>query len=416
MRGILYQCFLALVISILSAGCGSPGSGAADLDSVKTIAPPASAARELKEIVRWKSAQSEERLGIALPQQGVIVASMRWGLTTLGLFDFSRAKMIPLAVRETGALIASQRANRIAYLVREGPNPAKNHIEILDWHTGRTVVVEPAEDDAVLGFALDPEGKKLSYAAMNLRNSRSTHVTWRVGLLDLEREESRITLHSGADKVGEQSIPVPFGWSSQTARIYLQGWSPFRGMIRQSIWAMAPDGGDPIKIVPAPSYVGTPRLARDGARLSYLSTDMGSLPSEYVALPGAPPGNVLSVMDLTSGEKLAWGRGAETAFGAYDWSATGEEVVAVEQAWLKGRFRDVEVLRIAKGKSLSVAKIDQSRSPKQIASVFECRDRNLFWVESDGRSAKLYVHKEQASQALLDLPDGALQLLGCLNR
>jgi hypothetical protein len=366
--------------------------------------------------VRWKQAQRDERLRVALPERGVIAASNHWGLTTLGILDFSSAKMIPLAVRETGALIASQRANRIAYLVREGPNPAKNHIEILDWHTGRIVVVEPAEDDAVLGFTLDPEGKKLSYAAMNLRTSRSTHVTWRVALLDLEREESRITLRSGADKVSEQSIPVPFGWSSVTARIYFQGWSPFRGMIKQSIWAMALDGGEPIKIVPAPSYVGTPRLARDGARLSYLSTDMGSLPSEYVALPGAPPGNVLSVMDLMSGEKLTWGRGAQTAFGAYDWSATGEEVVAAEQAWLKGRFRDVEVRRLGQGKSLSVARIDQSRSPKEIASILECRDRNVFWVETDARSAKLYVHRQQTAQLLFDVPDGSLQLLGCLNR
>jgi hypothetical protein len=440
--------FLHLALAtLIGAGCGSPGSGAADLASVETPAP--SPPLESKEIMRWRKPNSEARPGAALPQQGVMVALTRWSETTLGVFDPSTrapasaggsgsgfrptgvlegatglpvglhpssAKVIPLATRETGALVVAQGGSRLAYLVREGPNPARNHIEILDWRSGSGLIVEPATDDAVLGFALDKEGKQLSYATMNLRNSRSTHVTWRVGLLDLERQQARIVIDSAAKKIGEEGVPVPFAWSGRTGRLYLQGWSPFRGMIRQSIWAMSPELGEPAKIVPAPNYTGVPRLSPDGARLAYLGTDMGSLPADFVAAPGAPPGNLLSVMDLTAGAEVPWARGGKTAFGALAWSADGEEVVATEQAWLNGRFRDVEIRRIGKGTSVSVAKIDQSQSAKEVANIVECHERNLFWVEKERAAAKLYVNRGGTSQLLFALPDGAIQLLGCLNR
>ncbi len=412
MRGISLHLALAVLIG---AGCGSPGSGAAELASVETPAATAAPALDAKEIVRWRKPNSEAA-GAALPRQGVVVAFTRWGETTLGVFDVAGAKMIPLAKRETGVLVVSQSGSRLATLVREGPSPARNHIEMLDWRSGSGLIVEPATDDAVLGFAFDAEGKRLSYATMNLRNSRSTLVSWRVGVLDLDRQEARIVLDSAAKKIGEVSIPVPFAWSGRTGRLYLQGWSPFRGMIRQSIWAMSPERAEPAKIVPAPNYVGTPRLSPDGARLAYLGTDMGSLPAEFVAPPGAPPGNRLSVMDLKTGEEDAWARGGKTAFGAFAWSADGEEIVVAEQAWHNGRFRDVEIRRVGKGTAVSVAKIDSSQSAKEVASILECRERNLFWVEKERAAAKLYVNRGGTSQLLFELPDGAIELLGCQNR
>jgi hypothetical protein len=413
MRGIFFHLALAVLVG---AGCGSPGSGAADLVSVEAPAATAAPALDAKEILRWRKPNSEARLGAALPQRGVVVAFTRWGETTLGVFDVAGAKMIPLAKRETGALVVSQGGSRLATLVRESPSPARNHIEMLDWRSGSGWIVEPATDDAVLGFAFDADGKHLSYATMNLRNSRSTHVTWRVGSLDLERQQARIIMDSAAQKMGEEGIPVPFAWSSRTRRLYLQGWSPFRGMIRQSIWTMSPERGEPAKIIPTPNYTGVPRLSPDGVRLAYLGTDMGSLPAEFVAPPGAPPGNLLSVMDLTAGAEVTWARGGKTAFGAFAWSADGEEVVVAEQAWLNGRFRDVAVRRIGKGTTLSVANIDSPQSVKEVASLLECRERNLFWVEKERAAAKLYVNRGGTSQLLFQLSDGAIQLLGCQNR
>ncbi len=409
--------FLHLALAILiGPGCGSPGSGVADSAAVEVPAPAAAPALDAKEIVRWKKPDFEARPGPALPQQGIMVAFTRWGETTLGVFDVAGANLIPLAKRATGALVVAQGDSRLATLVREGPNPARNHIEILDWRSGGSLIVEPATDDAVMGFILDAEGKQLSYATMNLRNSRSAHVTWRVGLLDLERQQARIVIDSAAEKIGEGGVPVPFAWSGRTGRLYLQGWSPFRGMIRQSIWALSPERGEPARIISAPNYTGVPRLSPDGARLAYLGTDMESLPADFVAAPGAPPGNRLSVMDLKTGGEDGWARGGKTAFGAFAWSADGMEVVAAEQAWHNGRFRDVEVRRIGKGTAVSVAKIDSFQSVKEVASILECRERNLFWVEKERAAAKLYVNRGGISQLLFELPNGTIQLLGCQNR
>ena len=121
-------------------------------------------------------------------------------------------------------------------------------------------------------------------------------------------------------------------------------------------------------------------------------------------------------MDLTAGAEVPWARGGKSAFGAFAWSGGGEEIVAAEQAWLKGRFRDVEIRRIVKGASVSVAKIDQSQNVKEVAGILECRERNLFWVEKERAAVKLYVNRGGTSQLLFELPDGAIQLLGCLSR
>jgi hypothetical protein len=121
-------------------------------------------------------------------------------------------------------------------------------------------------------------------------------------------------------------------------------------------------------------------------------------------------------MDLTAGAEVPWVRSGKTAFGALAWSADGEEIVAAEQAWHNGRFRDVEIRRIGNGTAVSVAKIDSSQSVKEVASILECRERNLFWVEKERAVAKLYVNRGGTSQLLFELPAGAIQLLGCQNR
>ncbi len=408
--------YCALAILLLAAGCGSPDTTAADRVDVKLKAAADQQSRESRETVRAKKLDTEEAIATGLPPMGVMVAFIRWGVTTVGVFDVSSRKFFRLAAKETGPLVFSLAGDRLAYLVREETSPAKNYIEILDWRSRRMLVVEPASNYALLGFALDPEGKKLVYAALNIRASRSTDVTWRVGLADLERSETQVTLTSSSGKVGEHGIPVPFEWSRRSGRIYLQGWLPFRGMIKQSIWALSPDGSQLTKIIPEPSYTGIPRLSPDGSRLSYLAADMDSLPRDYVAPPGPPPGNVLSVMDLAGGETAAWARGKESAFGAYAWSANGEEVLAVEQAWLKGRFRDVEMRRIGKAASVSVAKIDQAQSLKEITGIQECRDRALLWIERERGVARLHAKTERGSEVLFNLPEGEIQFLGCLNR
>jgi hypothetical protein len=408
--------YLGLALLLLWVGCASPGTAATDRTSAKQRAPAKEEPAESREVVRLKKPVAEARVNITLPQKGVLVAFVRWGLTTLGVFDVASGKLIRLATKQTGDLVVAQAANRLAYLVREGPNPAKNTIEILDFRRGEFLVVEPATDYAILGFTLSPEGRHLSYAAMNIRASRSTQVTGRAGLADLERQEIRVTLTSNPRQAAVEGIPVPFEWSNRTGRIYLQGWLPFRGMVKQSIWAIKPDGTNLTRIIPEPDYTGIPRLSPDGSRLSFLATELESLPRDYVAPPGAPPGNALFVMNLATGDKEPWAQRTDSTLGTFGWSESGEEILAVEQAWQKGRFRDVEILRIGKGKSVSVEKIDQSQSFKEITGILECRDGSHYWVEKNRASAKLHVRTKGNLQALFDLPEGSIRLLGCLNR
>ncbi len=383
--------------------------------AVSATDSPSSA--ESREVLRSNKGDSEKFIGSALPQTGLLVALVRWGLTTLGVFDPSSRQIIQIAGgKETGPLAASVAGNLLAYTVRESPNPARNTIEIMDWRHGKSLVLQPENDYALLGFALDPEGKRLTYAAMNLRASRSTNVIWHIGLVDLERGERRRTVSSTSQKAPEEGIPVPFAWSKPSKRIYLQGWLPFRGSLRQGIWSMNPDGTNLTKIVVAPDAIGIPRISPDGLRLGYLSAELNKLPPDYLPAPGVPPGNVLSVIDLVGESKAMWARAGEGAFGSFGWSAAGEELLVAAQAWIKGRFRDVEVKRIGKATSLSVAKIPQSPSPREITDIMECGNRTLFWVEKELASTKLYAGREQNAQAVFDFPDGAIQLLGCVNR
>jgi hypothetical protein len=410
--------FLSYAIAIALLATGWKVADASAADQLETLPDTRVARRpsEARETVTTTTVGGEGRDGRPLPRNGVLVAMIRWGATTFGVVDASNRRWTELREKPTGPLFFSRRGNRLAYLVREGVDPANNYIEIQDWHRENHLVVKPAADHAILGFALAPDGKKLAYAAMNIQRSRSTDVNWHVGIADLERHETHVTLTSSLKKIPEEGIPVPFAWSSQTGRVYLQGWLPFRGMIKQSIWAASPDGKQLNKVIPETSYVGIPSLSPDGSRFSYMANDPDSLPRDYVPPPGPPPGNVLLVINLVSGEKMPWARAPQRAFGAHAWSANGEKVLAVERDWLGGRFRDDEIRRIGKASSMSVAKVDQSRSLKQITGLLECADDEVFWVEREQSSSSLYLKAAQKSHAIFDVADGTLQLLGCLNR
>ena len=187
-------------------------------------------------------------------------------------------------------------------------------------------------------------------------------------------------------------------------------------MIKQSIWAASPEVNELTKVIPEPAYIGVPSFSPDASRLSYLAVDPDILPPDYVAPPGPPPGNVLAVMDLASGEQAPWARAAKRAFGVHAWSAGGADILVVEQDWLKGRFRDVEIRRIGKTGAATVGKIDQSRSLKEITGLVECPGQEMFWVEKEGLSARLHGKSERNSALLFEIADGTIQLLGCFNR
>lgn len=406
---------LGLAILILFPGYTSPGSrpldSASSEDGLSSSQVPVEPGQS---ILRDEVVNRGETFSVTLPQRGILVALTRWGSTTLAVFDVSTRVLVPVTTKATGKLLASLAADRVAYLVREDVNPAKNYVEILDLRRGRCQLVKPANDFAILGFTLSPSGEQLAYAEMNLRWSSSRRVYWRTGLADLERYETHIPMASGKDSLPGEGIPVPFAWSSKTGEVYLQGLLPFQGMVNQGIWAMKPDGSGLRRILPEPSYTGLPRLSPDGGYLAYLTTRVEVLPRAYIPSPGAPPGNVLVVVNLLAGEQSTWVQEPEAAFGAFAWSATGREFLVSHQEWLDGRFRDAAFLKGGKGTSLQMRKIALSPSSR-VTDIGACRPGSLFWVEEDNEGARLRGDGANHSPAtLLSLPEGKIQLVGCL--
>lgn len=361
------------------------------------------------EVVQWRGT-----LPVAVPEKGMFVALTRWGSTTLAALDVSTKVLLPVVTRATGKLLVSFAAGRVAYLVREGVNPAKNYVEVLDLKRGRRQLVKPANDFAILGFTLSPGGEQLAYAEINLRWSSSRRISWRTGLADLEGYERHISLASRPDSPRGEGIPVPFAWSKRTGEVYLQGLLPFRGMVNQGIWAMKPDGSGLRRILPEPSYTGLPRLSLSGGYLAYLTTRVEALPQAYIPSPGAPPGNVLVVMDLLTGERSTWTQEPGVTFGAFAWSITGKEVLVSRQEWLQGRFRDVAVRREGKESSLRLREITLSPSAR-VTDIQACRDDSFFWVEEDNERARLRGGGASGNPAtLITLADGKIRLIGCL--
>ena len=412
---LLVRLVLAAFIFFSVTGLSSPGSSSPERPSSKDTISPGPAQPEPGQLLLPDKVvdQGAVSLPLSLPQRGILLALSRWGSTTLALFDISRKELIPLATKATGELLVSFAAGKLAYLEREGVNPAKNSVEVLDLKGRRSQRIKAADDFAILGFSVSPSGEHLAYAQINLRWSRSHRVSWRSGTVELKGLESRISLTSGQNNLPGGEIPVPFAWSGRTGEVYLQGLLPFRGMVNQGTWAMMPNGSGLRRILSEPSYTGLPRLSPDGAYLAYLSTKIEALPRDYIPRPGAPPGNILAVTNLLNGEQDILAQEVGSVFGAFSWSATGKEILVSHQEWLEGRFRDAAFRRVRKDSSLQLRKIAGSPSLK-VTGIAECNHGSFFWVEEDKAGARLLEDKGNGIPATpLALPEGKIQLIGC---
>ncbi|MFQ5851429.1 MAG: hypothetical protein ACE5JU_12670 [Candidatus Binatia bacterium] len=411
---------LGLAIVILFLGCPSIGSSSPNRPSSEDEISSAQASAELgKPILPGQLVNPGETLSVTLPKKGMLVAFTRWGSTTLAVFDVLKRVLVPVATTVTGEpreLLVSFAAYRVATLVRKGVNPARNYIEVIDMNRRRRQLVEPAKDSAILGFTLSPSGTQLAYAEINLKKSNSHRVHWRTKLTDLERNDTQISVASGPDRLAGEGIPVPFSWSSRTGEVYLQGLLPFRGMVHHGIWAMKPDGSGLRKILPEPSYTGLPRLSPDGGSLAFLAPRIEALPQGTIPLPGAPPGNVLVVVNLFTGEQSAWARQTRDVFGTFAWSTSGREILVSRQEWVENRFRDIALLSVGKDASLQLSKIVQSSSAR-LTGIGACEPGSFLWVEEDHQGTRVRGsggnHK---SSMLLSLPGGKIQLVGCIGK
>lgn len=412
----LSRVVLAVLLFFPVLGCNSPGSGSSDrASSEDTPSPgPGQGAAPGYLLLPDKVTDRGGLLSVAIPHRGILLALSRWGSTTLAVFDVSKRALIPVITRTTGELLVSLAAGKVAYLEREGVHPAKNSVEILDLKRRKSLLIRPADDFAILGFALDPSGKRLAYAQVNLRWSRSHRVSWRTALADLEKYETRVSLTSERNNLPGGEIPVPFAWSGRRGEVYLQGLLPFRGMVTQGIWAMMPNGAGLRRILSEPSYTGLPRLSADGTHLAYLMARLEALPRDYTPSPGAPPGNVLAVINLLTGERSILAQEGGAAFGALGWSASGREILVSHREWREGRFRDVAFRRIRNNSSLQPRKIAQSPSSK-VTGIGECSDGPFFWLEEDKGGARMVGANADANPAtFFTLPEGKIYLIGCL--
>ena len=346
--GFFRRLVSTLVILCSVSSCASPASGSTDRSPPSDILSPARTQKELARLPLPVKVVDQGKFPFSsdLPRHGILLALSRWGSTTLAIFDFAKTKSLPVTTKATGEMGVSFASGTVAYLQREGVNPANNYVEVLDLKERKSQLIKPAEDVAIMGFSLSHNGDQLTYAQINLRGSRSHRVSWRTGIVDLRRHDSRVLLTSAQNNLPSGTIPVPFAWSGKTDEIYFQALLPFRGMIHEGIWAMRSDGSKLRRILSEPSYAGLPLLSSDGTHLAYLSTRNEALPRNYVAAPGAPPANVLTVINAVTGEQSVFAQQIEAVFGIVAWSRTGKEILVSRQEWLGGRFRDVALRRI----------------------------------------------------------------------
>lgn len=404
---------LAILLFILAC-TSSPGEAASMASFTEVISSARSPAEPSRSSRADKLTDQEETFCLKPSLRGILLALTRWGSTSLAVFDFPKKRLVPLLTRPTGEMLLARARHRIAYLVREGVNPARNHVEILDLRQGRCQLLTPAKDFAILGFALAPGGRELAYAGMNLRLSNSSRLSWRAGIADLDGYQTNTLAVSAKDGLPREAIPVPFQWSGRTGEIYVRNLMPFRGMAYQGIMAMRPDGSRARMILAEPSYTGRPRLSPNGAALAYLTTRVEALPQNYIPSPGAPPGNALIVMDLVTGERSAWIQESGAALGAFAWSADGTEIAVSRQEWVEGRLRDVALLKVGKATALELLKIALAPSAR-VTDIGMCKDRSFFWVEEDPKQATLRGAGPNGDPVdYVVHADGRIQLAGCV--
>ncbi len=402
--------FFALTILLAMTACNAPKSRISDRASSKSGSPSTASPGESYLALPDKMVdQGEIAYSGGIPREGIVLALSRWGSTLFVLLDVKAKKMVPLATKPADDLLVSLSGGKLAYLVRDGSNPAKNYIEILDLKRKKSQRINPAADFAILGFTLSPDGERLSDGEINLRWSRSHRVSWRAGLIDLKSGESNFPLTSQRNDPPGGAVPVPFAWSARAGKIYFRGLLPFRGMVGQGMWAISPDGSGLRSILSEPAYTGLPRLSPDGIYLAYLSTKLEALPRDYIPRSGVAPGNILSALNLLTGERKSLTAEPQGTFGVFGWSSTGNELLVSRQEWQAGRFRDAAFLGVTENRFRQLQET-AAPPPFRVTGIGTCANDSFFWVEDDGRGARLIG---ASRQTLFSFPEGKMRFIGC---
>lgn len=309
----------------------------------------------------------------------------------------------------------SRGAKTVAYLVLDGLNPANNYIETVDLGARQTWQIKATDGFAITGFSLETGGKQLAFTEVGLRGASSRQAAWHLLIADLEKGWAKEIIKSETHPVPEKIVFTPFAWSTRIGEIYLYGMHPFGGGWGRGIWGVQPDGTGLRQLLTESKFVRLPLLSPDGLQFAYLSSDIESLPKQYIPGIGAPPGNTLLTMDLKTGQEQVVAQIKEKTFGAMAWSRSSGELILTRQEWQDNSFADTSIIAVPVT-GTGEREIVALSQPASITDIFDHdKDGALLWVNKGQKGSDLLlIKRDTAPTRILSVPDGQIKIVGHL--
>ena len=353
---------------------------------------------------------------LPVPSGSALVSINRLFGTTLGIVgpDY-KAVTSASSPQPIENIQVSRGARTVAYLVLDGLNPANNYIETIDLGARQTWQIKASDGFAILGYTLEPGGKRLAFTEVGLRGSSSRQASWHLLIADLEKGWAREVIKSETHPVPEETVFIPFAWSTQIGEVYLYGMHPFGGGWGHGIWSVQPDGTGLRQLITESKFVRLPLLSPDGLQFVYLSSDIESLPRKYIPGIGAPPGNTLITMNLKTGQEQVIAQIKERTFGAMAWTRNSDELILTRQEWQDNNLYDTGLVAIPV-KGTEEREIIALSQPSSITNIFDYgNDNAVLWVNKGQKGSDLLLQKrDTATTSILSVPDGRIKIIGYL--
>ena len=353
---------------------------------------------------------------LPLPSGSALISVNRLFGATMGIVgpDY-KAVTSSSTPRPIENIQVSQGARTVAYLVLDGLNPANNYIETIDLVTRRTQQIKASDGFAILGYTLEPGGKHLAFTEVGLRGLSSRQASWHLLIADLEKGWAREVIKSETHPVPEETVFIPFAWSTQIGEVYLYGMHPFGGGWGHGVWGVQPDGTGLRQLITESKFVRLPLLSPDGLQFAYLSSDIESLPRKYIPGVGAPPANTLITMNLKTGQEQVIAQIKEQTFGVMAWARNSDELILTRQEWKDNNLLDISLVAIPV-KGAGEREIIALSQPSSITDIFDNgKDGALLWVNKVPNGLDLLLKKRDTPPiSILSLPDGQIKIVGYL--
>lgn len=349
----------------------------------------------------------------SIPKGSALIAvSYLYGTTIGTVTPTGKVVMSPTPAASVKDVQASRGGNRLGYVAARGIDPGENFIETEDLSTGVTQQVKAASGFAIFGFIIAPDGRGILFSEAALVGTSSSQVPWRLLIADLEQGQARQVMSSEASRDMGESVPVPFAWSGLTGEVYLRAVRPFRGGGGDGIWAMRPDGSGLRQVLREEEFLGTPLLSPDGGWFAYLASDLQALPAGFIAGVGEPPGNILLVRGMKTGEERTIVRVKDRAIGALAWSLRGESLLTSRREWMEGRLRDTSIVAFSVEDSTE-RQVLSLPPGSNVRDIFDLGTSGLLWVNEGRDGSDLMVSRGTGPfPGILTVPQGQIKIVG----